>query len=338
MRYQPISKVKPGSTLAIPVISNNGSILLRRNTEITKFVLDRLIELGYTGLYILDDLSSDIIMNQNVPLSVRINAAQAVNNKNYDNCLALASEMTNSIITGDLEIKTNLEELGNYDSRTYLHSVNVATYAGIVGVLYGMTEDRIKNLIVTGLLHDIGKTMIDQDILNKPGKLNDEELAEMRKHPLYGYEMLKDNDSILSSVRVSIREHHEDYNGEGYPRKLAGDDIHIFARIVHICDVYDALVSKRSYKGEYNPAEVVEYITMHAGHMFDLELVKLFISNVQPFPNGIEVELSNGERAIIVKNNKTYPNRPIVRILSTGVDINLVDVLNITIIGVADYQ
>ena len=153
----------------------------------------------------------------------------------------------------------------------------------------------------------------------------------MKKHPMYGYNMLRDNYDVSSVARNAILSHHENEDGSGYPRALTGDKIHLFAKIIHVADVYDALTTKRVYKDAMNPADALEYLMGNAERMFDKELVATFLEYVAPYPLGVQVELSNGQKALVVKNNRNMLSRPVVR-LNSGAKVDLMEHLDITIV------
>ena len=193
-----------------------------------------------------------------------------------------------------------------------------------------MTDEELKKLSQAALLHDIGKTCLPVEILNKPGKLAPEEYEEIQKHCRYGYNLLKNNPDISSVTRNAILSHHENENGTGYPRQLSGDKIHKFAKIIHIADVYDALTTKRVYKDAMNPSEALEYLMSQIEIMFNKEMVATFLQYIAPYPLGVTVELSNGKPAVVVQNNRDMLSRPKVRLFD-GTIINLMERLDITV-------
>ena len=313
-----------------------GNVLLNRNVQLTRFLIEGLIRKNITGIYVYDSLSSGVRASLSLPIALRIKLAQSVNSLNIDDVCYLTSEMREELMAGDKIIKTNLEDLGNYDARTYMHSTNVATYSGIIGLKMGYGIEELKNLMSAALLHDIGKEQIDPKIIRSKKKLSKEERAEINKHTIYGYEMVRD-EYISATIKVAILDHHENWDGSGYPRGLEGEDIHKFARIIHVADIYDAMISKRSYKEAVNPVEVLEYIQAHSYDYFEKEVVDIFLENVQPYPEGTEVILSTDEIAIVKENNMKYPSRPVVR-YKNGKDVDLTETLNVTIKSVNNYS
>ena len=336
MRYKNVDELVAGDILAMPIIlpgssGNKSRTILQQNVVLTPYHIKRLKTLSRAGVFVFDTISNDIIVKQNVSPEIKYQAAEAVVKGDINACLFMSKEIADSLIVGDTSIKMNIESLGDYDAMTYLHSVNVSVYSGLMGIMLRYPYDRLKNLILAGLLHDIGKQKIDINIINKPGPLDDEEREIINKHVLFGYEMLKNQEAIPSVVRVSVLQHHENVDGSGYLYGLKEHEIYEFAKILHLCDVYDAMISKRSYKNEIDPREVTEYIMGNAGTMFNSDFVKLFVQNTVLYPEGVVVLLSDGNKAIVKENHEGIPSRPLVKLLPDGEEIDLLEVINITI-------
>ncbi len=331
MRYKNIEDLETGDILAMPIIFNDGRVILQQNVVLTQYHINRLKTLGKFGVFVFDEISKDIIVKQNIPIELKYQAAEAICRGDINACLYMSKEIADNLIANMGAIKMNIESLGDYDAMTYLHSVNVSVLCGLMGIHLWYPYDKLKNLILAGLLHDIGKQQIDIEIINKPGKLTDEERKIVNKHVLYGYEKLKHEEDIPSTVRVSVLQHHENVDGSGYLYGLKDHEIYEFAKIIHICDVYDAMVSKRAYKDELDPREVSEYIMGNSGIMFNTEMVKLFIQNTILYPEGVVVLLSNGRKALVKENHEGLPSRPLVKLLPNGEEIDLLEVIDITI-------
>lgn len=172
------------------------------------------------------------------------------------------------------------KETGNHVKRVAMVSAELARLAGL-------KPEEIKLLEVASPMHDIGKVAIPDAVLNKPGKLTDEEYDIMKKHAAIGYNLLKNSHRpIIKAAAVVAHEHHEKWNGKGYPRGIAGDDIHIFGRITAIADVFDALACERCYKPAWEMPRIVELFKKERGEHFDPILVDLFLANLPTF-NGI---------------------------------------------------
>lgn len=334
MRYETLNKVHPGDILAYPIMSMDGKIFLQQNVQLTDNYITRLLQLGYTGVYIFDSNADGIMIDQHIPLQLKIEAAKASSKKDISQCLLLSKNIADCLYYENYQIKMSIDMLGSYDTMTQLHSTNVAIYSGMLGILLGYTDEKLRQLILAALLHDIGKTEIDINILNKPDKLSDEERELINTHPKLGYNLLKDMIDIPSVVRVTILQHHENYDGSGYPTGLSHSDIHEFAQIIHICDVYDAMISRRSYKKEIFPTDVIEYLMANSGKMFHPALVRLFVLNLIVFPEGVKILLSDQTEAFVKQNNKDFPMRPIVIRIETKEQIDLTKQLDLTIIKI----
>lgn len=337
MRFLDINKIEPGMILVKPIYDKNGNILLQSNTKITSHYLNKIKGLGFQKLYVYDkfdsELSKDIVYGEVVSEKLRQDAIKNLKTLNLDAVTFYANQLVSELVSAS-DILIDLSDIRNFHNSTYEHSLNVALMAVTVGIGMGLNNDQLKSLSIGAILHDIGKTAIDKEILDKPGKLTDEEYAIMKKHPNFGYNMLKDNDDISSLSRVTVLLHHENEDGSGYPFGRTGDKIPLFAKIVHVVDVFDALISERSYKKPNTPSDALEYLMGNCGTMFDEDVVNIFIKYIAIYPLGSTVLLSDGRKAIVEKNYSDSVLRPLVftednEVLDLRNDLNC---LNITII------
>lgn len=171
-----------------------------------------------------------------------------------------------------------IEEIRSEETR--LHTKRVSLISVLVAKAYGMSEEEVNLMEFASPLHDIGKVGISDSILNKPAKLTDVEYNTMKSHSILGYEILNHSErKILQTAAIIAYEHHEKYDGTGYPQGLVGEEISIYARIVAIVDVFDALLSKRVYKEKWSLDEVVELLQKESGKHFDPKLVEIIVSN-----------------------------------------------------------
>ena len=183
------------------------------------------------------------------------------------------------------EIIYTMGEIGETRSKeTGNHVKRVAQYSELLAILYGLSSEDAKKLKMASPMHDIGKVGIPDSILNKPGKHTSEEFGVMKTHAMLGFEMLKNSDRpIIKAAAIVAGEHHEKFNGTGYPNGLEGEDIHIYGRITAIADVFDALGSKRVYKDAWELADILELFKNERGKHFDPKLVDLFFDNLDDF-------------------------------------------------------
>ena len=329
MRYVKTEHLEKGMVLVYTLYDNNEKVLLKANRKLTQNYINRIQQMDIMGLYVFEDDE----ITEHTPIvseQTRLKAIKSLKRLNIDDCIYIANNIVEEIRESDSMIVETIN-LSTYDNYTYTHSVNVDILAVVLGVACGLRDDELRKLSQAALLHDIGKTCVPIEILNKPGKLTEEEFEEIKKHPRYGYNMLKDNYDVSSVTRNAILSHHENEDGSGYPRGLTADTIHLFAKIIHIADVYDALTTKRVYKEAMNPADALEYLMGNAERLFDKELVAIFMDYIAPYPLGVQVELSTGQKGLVVKNNRSMLSRPIVR-LEGGALVDLMERLDITIV------
>ncbi|MES1925884.1 HD-GYP domain-containing protein [Salinisphaera sp. T31B1] len=205
---------------------------------------------------------------------------------------------------------TNLK---NRDAYTAEHSMNVCMLAIGLATHIGDSDARIREMGVGALLHDVGKIRVPEQVLNKPGKLTESELAEMRRHPEYGYDILKSGSNLSADSLDVVLSHHERMNGTGYPRGLTGDRIGHYSQLVAIADVYDAITSNRVYQRGRSAAEALRIMQTSPGEFND-ELLARFAENLGAYPPGSVVELNTGEVGLIMPNREDKP-RPTVLII-----------------------
>jgi len=217
------------------------------------------------------------------------------------------------------------------DEYTFKHSVDVATMAMIVGKKHGLNKQEVYELGISGLLHDVGKSKIPNEVLNKAGKLTDEEFSMMKQHSLFGYQILKEKEDLSNSIKLGVLQHHEKMNSKGYPMGVPSEKINLFARIISVADIYDALVTERPYKKPFSPRDAVEMI-MSLTEELDIDVMKSFLESVILYPVGTDVELSTGERARVIENNAKYVLRPKVIGLKSGKTYDLSQIENASII------
>ncbi|MEA4893360.1 MAG: HD-GYP domain-containing protein [Peptococcaceae bacterium] len=295
--------------------------------------LDKLSVRGYGGLYIYDEISEGVAVKEMLSNELRMKAMNSLKTLNLDACRAVANSLVDELLNQS-DISIDMVNVAAFDNYIYVHCINVAVLSVIVGIGAGLNVANLRQLSQAALLHDIGKLSISLDILNKKDKLTDEEMRIIRCHPEEGYNIVKNNIRISALVKNAILSHHENEDGSGYPRCLKSEKIHHYAKIIHVCDVYDALVSNRAYRRAMNPAEALEYLMGNCWIMFDVEYVKKLMEYVSPYPTGITVELSNGKQALVIRQNNEHRVRPVVVVIDTKEEIDLMKVLDLTIIKI----
>lgn len=364
MRFVPVQGLMEGMTVGKSLYDINHKLLLSKGNVITRTYVDRIELLGYQGIYIDDELSRDIEVKDVIRDELRMKAIQSVKDafiytdiesKGGQKQVKKAMDVTKMLVTNIVEeilenrdTMVNLIDLKFFDDYTFFHSVNVAVLSVLIGVELGLSREMLFNLGLASILHDIGKIYIDIDLLNKPSKLTDEEYSIMKKHSEYGYNYLKETYEIPSAAYVAVLQHHEQFDGGGYPSGKSKENISLLGRIICVADVYDALTSNRPYRKQLLPSEAMEYIMANGGLMFDINLTKIFARKVAPFPVGTYVRLSNGYLGIVMANNEEACMRPRIKIIldKTGrrVVSKIVDLKedrslrNVTITGINDLS
>jgi putative nucleotidyltransferase with HDIG domain len=223
----------------------------------------------------------------------------------------MARGMTEGIIQNENALVL-LSLLKQHDEYTVRHSINVCILSLLLAKHLGLDESAMQTLGMGALLHDIGKMRLPIEILNKPDKLSAGELVVVQRHPDVGYELLRNKKGLPPASLEIVRSHHERINGSGYPRKLKGDEITLFARIVSIVDIYDAITTDRSYHDGISPHEAIRLIYENEKDAFPPELLELFIQCLSIFPIGSIVELENGEIGIVMNVNRNKHLLPVV--------------------------
>jgi len=324
MRRVKVEFLKEGMKLARPICNSEGRILLGEDVVLTPKYIERLKEIGITEVFIEDEYSEGIEIKDVISHKTREEARVFVRNL-FDNIkfnkkidAGEVKRVVNNLIDELLynkDILINLSDIKMADDYTFNHSVNVCIYSLVIGINLGYDQIKLRDLGVGTLLHDIGKTKIPAELLKKPARLTEEEYELVKKHTVYGYEILKNVDCISSVSAYIALCHHERFDGRGYPLGISGQDIHRFARISSVADVYDALTSDRVYKEKIKPEQAVEYLVSMSNYQFDCEIVKVFLDCIAIYPIGTGVILNTGEKGIVVDNNKNWPTRPVVRIV-----------------------
>ena len=357
MRLIPLECVRENSILGKNIYTNDGQVLLSAGLKLTAVRLNKIRELKIFSLYIVDEYSAseieDVIKPELRQKSIsiikevfsdieRISSIRKFEKRElseysqeeqtyFSKINELAEELLDNVLNNE-NVLLYLVDIKSMDNYTYSHCVNVAIISIILGISLNLNKSDLINLCIGALMHDIGKTFIPHDILQKPGKLTPEEFETIKQHPKLGYDFLnKMNPSLNSDIQSIVLYHHERFDGYGYPEGLTGDEINYLTRIVSIADVYDALTSDRPYKRAMCPSDALEFIMSNAGTLFDFDMVNIFCRIIIPYPKGTIVNLSNGDVGIVEQTLPNFPLRPIIKIARSdsddniGLEMNLID-------------
>ncbi len=307
------------------IYNSDGQVLLHSGTLLTDIYISKLRDIGIFSVYIIEEnFAFEIDSQEVVSEETRIETIKIV--KNSFMCMEAEHKinvrMIESVVNTLIEellsnrnILINLTDIRCFDDYTFAHSVNVCILSIMTGITLHYHDVRLKELGVGALLHDIGKLKIDKSILNKADDLNEEEYLEVKKHTSYGFDLLRKQEGLsLLSAHIALQ-HHERWDGRGYPRGMTGDLIHEYARIVAVADVYDALLADRPYRSAYTVTQAITIMKRMAGIHLDPRCLMALVSNIAIYPIGSLVELNSGSIGIVVAVDKEYPTRPIIKII-----------------------
>ncbi len=309
-----------------PLYDQNGKLLLKKGSVLTA---RNILAMHRTGVMSVRVTSSfEIEREDEIREEIQLNALKVIKewNKSFDKkvfaaLLKTIEDIIDEILSGKAVVGS-LSEICLADTYTYTHSIDVTILAIAIGAKMGYNRKKLTCLGVGSILHDLGKTKIPVEILKKPGKLTPTEFSIMQKHPVYGYETIKQHDVNRISAEIVLN-HHERYDGSGYPNGLHGNEINELAYICAIADVYSAMTADRVYRKALPPHEAYEMIIASSEINFTSVTINGFIKCIVPYPVGSIVYLSNGYIAQIYKQNPGLVFRPVVKILATNEEINL---------------
>lgn len=231
-----------------------------------------------------------------------------------DKAKLLVAELANNIVE-NLDASMWLTQLKKRDEYTAIHSINVCVLSLTFGRALGLSIEELNELGLGALLHDIGKMRVPLKVLNKPGKLTDDEFEIMKSHPGMGYELVRHDKNLSPNVLSIVRSHHERLSGTGYPDKLSEDEIPYFTKIVSITDVYDAITSDRCYHDGMTPHDALKKLYEWMPNNYDTKLIQEFIRTIGIYPVGSIVELHSGHVGIVVKLNESHRLKPVVMLV-----------------------
>lgn len=334
-KYIHIYQCKPGYILADDVYDDNGILIVSKNVVANDYIIKRLKNFRIRQLCVYDytqmknNEKKQIYIDQfkreykkNVNAIKQIICDLAAGRKLDYEKVKFISDSLYSRLSTITNITDYMNVVKDIDEYTYRHSINVSIYAFFIAKWLGLEEEEIKNIVVTGILHDIGKSRIPDYILNKRGPLLPEEFEKMKEHTSIGYKLSLDITYLTDKIREGILMHHESEDGSGYPIGLKGDGINRYAKIIAIADVYDALTSERVYKKRNTPFDAFKEIIKMGYSKFDAKIMMTFLTNICGYYIGSTVRMNNGQIGQVVFISPQSISTPIVSIDGKCIDLS----------------
>lgn len=368
MKRYTISELQPGMIVGSPIFNAQKQLILESDITLTKQLISRLNFYHVYDVYIKDNPDEKSVLHPETelkpePMPVIQSRAQKIQSQpefqqfkeEYDKEVSSFHSSMARIITdtqGELNVDELLQETANLipsdnssldlfdmlhnmrqiDDSIYAHSMNVALIARTLGKWLNFSEEDLQVLTLCGLLHDVGKTAIPKELLDKPGQYTEEEYRLIQQHPLLSYKILK-NYPLDMRVKNAALMHHERCDGSGYPQKLKRLQIHDFAQIIAIADVYDAMTSARSYREPLCPFQVIDAFEKEGLQKYHPKFILTFLENIAYTYKHNRVLLNTGQTATIAYINNQHLTKPLIR-FDDGTTIDMYEHKDLEIVAI----
>lgn len=347
MKLCRVDEVKEQDILARDVMTDDFNVLLYKGTILHQVYIEKLINLGIEEVYIRDGLSEEkaAILKEDVESKCKSKVKEVIQRHTYNKSddMREISETADNIISNILEeeeVVENIYEIKERSADIYEHSISICSLATLISLKMGLDKERVHEIGVGCLLHDLGLRYITADYQDAEN-MSDKEISEYKKHPVYGYTALKNETWLSKRSKEIILCHHERIDGSGYP--LHATELPIEARIVSVCDTFDEMICGIGYK-RAKVYEAVEYLKAFKDVQFDGKIVDALLEFTAVYPSGSVVITNEKETAVVINQNKHFPERPIIKItmdkdgnsLKEEKIINLVEIKNVFIDSVLE--
>lgn len=342
MRQVHIRMLEPGDILAEPILNQHGMTMLGAGTALTENHIFRLKKLGIQtamiglkepgGSYRDEDLKKLSPIMKLQDLKEKSEARENIRHmlvRLADSDLGFGRPSTPQLdeqfrrmfrnilyeITSHEQVLDGLIRLQQSDPYLLEHSFHVTAYSAILGIATHYSGAEMMDLCVGALLFDIGMTELPVHTIRRSGSLTGADREALRRHPEVGFQIICDMEGVSRRSALCALQHHERYNGTGYPSRLKHHEIDEFAQIVAIADTYHALISRRNYRLAYTPGEAIEYLLAAGDRYFSLELIQTYLRNISIYPLSSLVKLSSGQLGIVSSLDSNLVHRPVVKII-----------------------
>lgn len=333
---------KPGEILAEDILIDERKFVAK-NTMLNNYIINKLIS---NCIFEIMVYAKDKDLN----LNYRKQEDYKRIRDNYEVSIVYVKTIINQLAVGDAldyetinQLSDLIYDLSNQgsdvirylnslklaDEYTYTHCINVALYSLFIGRWMNLSNEKLKEIVQAGLLHDIGKLKIEESVLKKPGGLTNSEFCEIKKHTIYGHDLINNCNNIVINVKDAILMHHERIDGSGYPFGLLYKDIPLYAKIVSVADVFDAMTSNRVYKRGTTPFKAFQMFLNEGLELFDTTVLITMMENLSAYYIGMNVMLDTGEMGEIIYISPKHVLSPIIKVNDEFIDFSSEDISRI---------
>ena len=330
MKRKKVEKLEGGERLAKPILLDVGTVLIYEDTILKKEYIDKLMELGIEEVYIREVKENTATEKATIEEQVRQEYSDRVkellerhvhnNNSNIGELQSVAQSIFDEVIE-QKEVIDCVIEIHERSADIYEHSVSTCVLSVLTALKLGISQEQAKEIAVGSLLHDIGMRYIEVDIVNKDlDDMSAYEVSEYKKHPVYGYSAVENEEWISQTAKSIILSHHECIDGSGFPLRTRNNDI--VRQIVAVCDIFDRMICGLGNRRR-KVHEAIEYIRYNSGTKFNRKVCETFLEFIFLYPNGTKIRLNTGKKAVVVRQNKYMKERPVIRMIETQETIDM---------------
>lgn len=320
-----------GMVIGEDIYNYQNELIIPKDTEVNEKVIKKLALHSIICVPVKEDIDFATTHFEKVRLSKAFQTFQLT----YNNCMPIYAKLMNNFVkTGVWKSTSQLKDiytklaacagtgeslldflynmLPREDTMTHAHCLNSALLAGVFGTWWGLSQEDVLLLIQCGFFYDIGKLQLPQDLLWKSEKLTDLEYTKLKTHTMLGFDLLKDQPEINDTIIKATLQHHERCDGSGYPSRLKGDKINVFAKYIAVIDAYEAMTSARTYRQPLHPFQVIENFEQEGYTKYDKNILQPILYHIAATQLGFKVRLNNDEEAKVTTINKDNLARPLL--------------------------
>lgn len=335
MKKVKVDSLKGNEILALPIVSDNDIVLIHADVVLTHDLINRIQNMGLLEIYIKDEPVNEVTEDNIIVLPKVIepnhiykveetaeNSKEVVQSvlekhiyKHNDDLKQIGIEAENIInsVLEEPEVINNITEIRNVSTDMYTHCINVCALSTIMALRLRMSEVQVRNVSIGAILHDIGLRFIKVPYINITEEdMSENNRLEYKKHTIFGYSSIQDETWLSDVSKEIILLHHERIDGSGYPFQQTGDKLKSEVKLVSICDEFDSLISGIGNK-KMKIYEAIEFLKVNAGLRYDAAITEKLLESVAAFPVGITVITDKGEKGVVVRQNREYTDRPVIR-------------------------